>query len=80
MLPAPCDINPQSLLGTEASLVAQTVICLQYGTHRFNLWVRKLPWRRERLPTPVSLPGESHVIHLADYSPGGHLCDQADMT
>ena len=22
-------------------------------------WVRKIPWRRERLPTPVFLPGES---------------------
>ena len=21
-------------------------------------WVRKIPWRRERLPTPVFLPGE----------------------
>ena len=23
-------------------------------------WVRKIPWRREWLPSPVSLPGESH--------------------
>ena len=22
-------------------------------------WVRKIPWRRDRLPTPVFLPGES---------------------
>jgi len=27
---------------------------------RFNLWVRKIPWRRKRQPTPVFLPGESH--------------------
>jgi len=26
----------------------------------FNLWVRKIPWRREWQPTPVFLPGESH--------------------
>ena len=26
----------------------------------FNPWVRKIPWRRERLPTPVFLPGEAH--------------------
>ena len=28
---------------------------------RFNSWVRKLPWRRDRLPTPVFLgfPGGS---------------------
>jgi len=25
----------------------------------FNLWVRKLPWRRAWQPTPVFLPGES---------------------
>ena len=23
-------------------------------------WVRKIPWRREWLPTPVFLPGEFH--------------------
>ena len=23
-------------------------------------WVKKVPWRREQLPTPVLLPGESH--------------------
>ena len=26
----------------------------------FDLWVGKIPWRRERLPTLVFLPGESH--------------------
>ena len=28
---------------------------LQCGTPQFNSWVRKIPWRRERLPTPVFL-------------------------
>ena len=28
--------------------------------HRFDPWVRKIPWRREWIPTPVFLPGESH--------------------
>ena len=28
----------------------------------------KIPWRRERLPTPVFWPGESHGL----YSPWGH--------
>ena len=28
----------------------------------FNLWVGKIPWRRERLPTPVFWPGEFHGI------------------
>ena len=26
----------------------------------FNPWVRKIPWRREWLLTPIFLPGESH--------------------
>ena len=27
---------------------------------RFNPWVGKILWRREWIPTPVFLPGESH--------------------
>ena len=27
---------------------------------KFDPWVRKIPWRREGQPSPVSLPGESH--------------------
>ena len=27
--------------------------------HRFDPWVRKIPWRRKWQPTPVFLPGES---------------------
>ena len=26
----------------------------------FDLWVRKIPWRRKWQPTPVFLPGKSH--------------------
>ena len=26
----------------------------------FDPWLRKIPWRRERLPTPVYLPGGFH--------------------
>ena len=35
-------------------------IHLQCRRPGFNPWVRKIPWRRERLPTPVLWPGESH--------------------
>ena len=36
-------------------------------------WVRKMPWRREWLPTPVFLPGEFHGQRsLAGYNPCGH--------
>ena len=35
--------------------------------------MRKISWRREWLPTPVFLPGESHGQRsLAGYSPWGH--------
>ena len=41
--------------------------------HRFYLWIRKIPWRREWLPTPVFLPGESYAQRsLMGYSPWGH--------
>ena len=46
---------------------------LQFGRHRFNPWVGKIPWRRERQPTPVFLPGESHGQRsLVGYSPKAH--------
>ena len=32
----------------------------QYRRFRFNPWVRKIPWRRKRQPTPVFLPGKPH--------------------
>jgi len=34
----------------------------------------KIPWRRERLPTPVFRPGEFHGL----YSPWG--CKESDAT
>ena len=38
----------------------------------FNPWVQKIPQRRERLPTPVLSPGESHGQRsLAGCSPRG---------
>ena len=35
-------------------------ICLQCRRPGFNPWVRKIPWRREQLPTPIFLAGEFH--------------------
>ena len=35
-------------------------ICMQCGRPGFDLWVGKIPWRRERLPTLVFWPGEFH--------------------
>ena len=46
---------PWRLSGKEPACSAGAV-----GDARFNLWVRKMPWRRAWQPTPVLLPGESH--------------------
>ena len=36
----------------------------------FEPWIRKIPWRREWLPTPVFLPREFHgQRRLVGYSP-----------
>ena len=44
-----------------ASLVAQSVkTLLQYRRPRFNLRVRKIPWKRKWQPTPVWLSGKSY--------------------
>ena len=47
-----------------ASLVAQLV---KNPPAMWETWVGKIPWRRERLPTLVFWPGESHGL----YSPRG---------
>ena len=53
-----------------ASLVAQTV---KNSPAMWKTWVRKIPWRRDQLPTPVFLPGEFHGQRsLEGYSPWGH--------
>ena len=54
-------------------------ICLQCRRPGFDAWVRNIPWRRERLPTPVFLPGESHGQgSLEGYSPWS--CRESDRT
>ena len=41
--------------------------------HRFDHWVRKIPWRRKWQSTPAFLPGESPGQRsLVGYSPCGH--------
>ena len=46
---------------------------------RVQSLVRKIPWRREWLSSPVFLPGESHGQRsLVGYSPRGHK--ELDMT
>ena len=43
-------------------------LCLQCGRPEFDPQVGKIPWRRERLPTPVFWPGGFHGL----CSPWGH--------
>ena len=63
-----------------ASLVAQTVKNLPAMQKTpVHPWVRKIPWRRERQPTPVFLPGEFHGWwSLVRDSPRG--CKELEMT
>ena len=45
----------------------------------FDPWVRRIPWKGKRQPTPVFLPGKSHGQRSpAGYSPQGHK--ESDMT
>ena len=45
----------------------------------FELWIRKIPWRRAWQPTPIFLPGKSHGERgLAGYGPW--VCKELDMT
>ena len=42
-------------MGVPSGLDGKESAC-QCRRPRFNLWTRKIPWRREWLPTPVFLP------------------------
>ena len=47
--------------------------CRRNKRSGFNLWARKIPWKRAWQPTPVFLPGESHQQKsLEIYSPWSH--------
>ena len=46
---------PDSSVGKESAHNA--------GDPGLILWVGKIPWRRERLPTPVFWSGEFHVLY-----------------
>ena len=49
---------PSYHLGLPRWLSGKASVC-QCGRQEFETWVRKTPWRREWLPTPVFLPGKS---------------------
>ena len=39
-------------------------MCLKCRRPGFDPWVGKIPWRRERLPTPAFWPGEFHGLYI----------------
>ena len=57
-----------------ASLVAQIIKNLPAMQETWvHPWIGKIPWRRERIPTPIFLPGEFHGQRsLVVYNPWGH--------
>ena len=56
-----------------------TCQCRRSRRRGFDPWVRKIPWKRSRQPTPVFLLWKSHGQRsLASYSPWGHK--ELDMT
>jgi len=72
-LPEKREATHSSVLGVPWWL-SWSRIHLQCGRPGFDPWVGKIPWRRERLPTPVLWPGEFHGL----YSPWG--CKELDTS
>ena len=53
--------------------------CRRCKSHRYNPWVRKIPWRRAWQSNPVFMNGDSHGQRsLVGYSPQGLM--ESDMT
>ena len=54
--------------------------CRRRKRHRFEPWVRKIPWRRKQKSTPVFSPGKSQGKRiLAGYSRRTKLSDRAGI-
>ena len=65
-------------MGFHGGSVSKESTC-QCRKHRFNSWVRKIPWKRRWQPTPVFLSGKPHGQRsLAGYSPWGR--NESDTT
>ena len=68
-------IVPMDILGFSGGATGKEhpCQCSRCWRCRFNPWVRKIPCRREWLPTPIFLPDEFHgQSSLPGYSPWGH--------
>ena len=63
----------KNFMGFPGCLVVKNPPVIQCQRSRFDLWVKKIPWRRKQQRTPVFLPGESHGQEsLMGQSPWGH--------
>ena len=58
---------PLQGMGFPGSSAGKEFTCMQCTRPRFDPWVGNIPWRRDRLPTPVFWPGQFHGL----YSPWG---------
>ena len=56
-------VSPYSVTVSVRLVTRGQRIWLQCRRPQFEPWVGKIPWRRERLPTPVFWPGEFHGLH-----------------
>ena len=64
--------KPQRKLGFSGDSDSKESACNVEDRPGFDLWIRKIPWRREWQPTPVILSGEfCGQRSLAGYSPWG---------
>ena len=53
--------------------------CRRCKRHKFDPWVRMMPWGKKQQPTPVFLPGKFHGQRsLLGYSPWGR--EESDTT
>ena len=70
--------NPYLSGGLPSGTSGKELTC-QCRRREFDLWVRKMPWRRAWQSTPVFLSGECHGQRsLAGYSSQG--CKESDTT
>ena len=54
--------------------------CRRHRRCRFNLWVRKIPWRRKWQPTPVFLPRKPHGQTTQQLNNNSYWCRILDQT
>ena len=60
----PNSLQPHGLqAGSSVHGAPLVKICLQCGRPGFDLWVSKISWRKEWLPTLVFWPGEFHRLY-----------------